>query len=100
MAEPARALTVANLALGTRTPVLVATPTTGEAERLVGDLGAYLGPDRVELFPAWETLPFERVSPSVETMGRDLPRPRTLILLASMRSRSTSQATVSSRSSA
>src|SRR5690606_4452060 len=23
-------------------------------------------------FPAWETLPFERVSPSVETMGRRL----------------------------
>ena len=22
------------------------------------------------LFPAWETLPFERISPSVETMGR------------------------------
>ena len=33
---------------------------------------AYLGADEVELFPAWETLPFERVSPSVETMGRRL----------------------------
>ena len=45
---------------------------------------AYLGDDAVELFPAWETLPFERVSPGVETMGRRLrvavaparPRPR------------------------
>ena len=27
---------------------------------------------RWRLFPAWETLPFERVSPSVETMGRRL----------------------------
>ena len=26
----------------------------------------------VELFPAWETLPFERVSPALETMGRRL----------------------------
>ena len=26
----------------------------------------------VDLFPAWETLPFERVSPGVETMGRRL----------------------------
>jgi transcription-repair coupling factor (superfamily II helicase) len=26
----------------------------------------------VELFPAWETLPFERVSPATETMGRRL----------------------------
>ena len=29
-----------------------------------------LGVDAVELFPAWETLPFERVSPGLETMGR------------------------------
>ena len=28
------------------------------------------GADEVDVFPAWETLPFERVSPSVETMGR------------------------------
>ena len=28
------------------------------------------GDDEVDVFPAWETLPFERVSPSVETMGR------------------------------
>jgi hypothetical protein len=27
---------------------------------------------RVEVFPAWETLPFERVSPDVSTMGRRL----------------------------
>ena len=33
---------------------------------------AFLGADEVELFPAWETLPFERVSPGVETMGRRL----------------------------
>ena len=33
----------------------------------------YLGRDAdVELFPAWETLPFERVSPSLDTMGRRL----------------------------
>ncbi len=71
-AESARSLTLAHLAGGTRTPLLVACPTTGDAERLVHDLGAYLGPDAVELFPAWETLPFERVSPAVETMGRRL----------------------------
>ena len=47
-------------------------PTTADAERLAHDLGAYLGPDQVDLFPAWETLPFERVSPGVETMGRRL----------------------------
>jgi transcription-repair coupling factor (superfamily II helicase) len=50
----------------------VATPTSGDAERLRNDLTAYLGPDAVEEFPAWETLPFERMSPAVETMGRRL----------------------------
>ncbi len=50
----------------------MAVPTSTDAERLAHDLVAFLGPDEVELFPAWETLPFERVSPSVETMGRRL----------------------------
>src|SRR3954452_18416686 len=69
--EPARALVVAAIeSASTRHPLVVAVPTTAEAERLVGELGTSLGPDRVDLFPAWETLPFERVSPSVETMGR------------------------------
>ncbi|MCU1369249.1 MAG: mfd [Ilumatobacteraceae bacterium] len=71
--EPARPLTIAGLAtIGSRRPILVAVPTTAEAERLVHDLGTYLGPDAAELFPAWETLPFERVSPNIETMGRRL----------------------------
>jgi transcription-repair coupling factor (superfamily II helicase) len=47
-------------------------PTGNEAERLAVDLREYLGADAVELFPAWETLPFERVSPAIETMGRRL----------------------------
>ncbi|WP_421120826.1 transcription-repair coupling factor [Aquihabitans daechungensis] len=69
--EPARPLTIAGLAtVGSRRPILVAVPTTAEAERLVHDLETFLGPDAAELFPAWETLPFERVSPNIETMGR------------------------------
>jgi len=40
-------------------------PTAAEAERVAHDFTRYLGRDAgVELFPAWETLPFERVSPS------------------------------------
>ena len=71
--EPARPLTIAGLAtVGSRRPILVAVPTTAEAERLVHDLETFLGPDAAELFPAWETLPFERVSPNIETMGRRL----------------------------
>ena len=45
------------------------TPTHSEAQALAGDLVAFLGEDKVELLPAWETLPFERVSPAIETMG-------------------------------
>ncbi len=64
---------IAGLHRGTdRRPVLVAVPTTNEAQRLTNDLRVLLGEEEVELFPAWETLPFERVSPSIETMGHRL----------------------------
>ncbi|MGO9962757.1 MAG: transcription-repair coupling factor [Acidimicrobiales bacterium] len=59
-------------ALGTSPTVLVATATAREAEQLVHDLVPFLGAEAVELLPAWETLPFERVSPATETMGRRL----------------------------
>jgi transcription-repair coupling factor (superfamily II helicase) len=71
--DAARAAFVASLAgVTTRRPLLLAVPTGAEADRLVRDLGQFLGEGEVELFPAWETLPFERVSPSFETMGRRL----------------------------
>ena len=71
--EGARPLTIASIAVESdRSPVVVAVPTSSEAERLRSDLARYLGDDEVLLFPAWETLPFERVSPNVETMGRRL----------------------------
>jgi len=71
--EAARPIFVAALAeASTRRPIVVAVPTGAEADRLVHDLAAFLPPRAVELFPAWETLPFERVSPALETMGRRL----------------------------
>lgn len=71
--DSARPLTLASITAETeRAPVLIAVPTSTEAERLRSDLSRYLGDDEVVLFPAWETLPFERVSPNVETMGRRL----------------------------
>src|SRR5262249_60430958 len=70
---PARAFGIAGLAhLSGRHPFLVVTPTSADAERIGHDLRAFVGDDEVDTFPAWETLPFERVSPSVETMGRRL----------------------------
>jgi transcription-repair coupling factor (superfamily II helicase) len=69
--EAARAVVIAGVAhLSSRRPLLVAVPTGAEAERIAHDVGVFVGPNDVELFPAWETLPFERVSPGVETMGR------------------------------
>ena len=71
--EAARALTLGAISdQSGRVPLVVCVPTTAEAERLRADLSIYLGADEVALFPAWETLPFERISPNVETMGRRL----------------------------
>ena len=71
--EAARAAMLAGLSTAAdRRPVLVGTSTRSEADRLAADAAQFLGDDRVLLFPAWETLPFERVSPAVETMGQRL----------------------------
>ena len=51
---------------------MVVAATNSEAEKLFTDLKSYLGSEKVEFFPSWETLPFERVSPGVETMGKRL----------------------------
>ena len=48
--------------------LLVVTPTDSQARVLHDDLGAYCDGE-VGFFPSWETLPFERVSPAIETMG-------------------------------
>ena len=73
IADSARPFVAAGLAtLGRRSPILVVTATASEAERWADDLGTWLGPSGVSLFAAWETLPFERVSPATETMGRRL----------------------------
>jgi transcription-repair coupling factor (superfamily II helicase) len=70
---PARAYAIAGMVeASARRPVLVCTSTQADADSLAADLAGILGPHEVELYPAWETLPFERVSPAVETMGRRL----------------------------
>jgi len=69
--DPVRAFFVAGLAhLSSARPILVAVPTSSDADKLANDLRLWLGPEHVHVFPAWETLPFERVSPAVDTMGR------------------------------
>ncbi len=64
----ARSIVVAGIALRADGPVLVVVPGEREAEELVDDLRLFT--DRVFQMPAWETLPFEHVSPSVLTMAQ------------------------------
>jgi transcription-repair coupling factor (superfamily II helicase) len=51
-----------------RDTLVVIAATDTQARALADDLRAY-SESPVDYFPAWETLPFERVSPGVETMG-------------------------------
>ncbi|MFN8167569.1 MAG: transcription-repair coupling factor [Candidatus Nanopelagicales bacterium] len=53
-------------------PVLAVTATAREAEDLVLALSSLLPEHSVAEFPAWETLPHERLSPSSGTVGRRL----------------------------
>ena len=72
-AEHARATVIAGLAQRSpSTTLIIATATGTDAAQLHDDLTQFFGSHEVLLFPAWETLPFERVSPNVETMGRRL----------------------------
>lgn len=50
-------------------PVLVVTATGREAEDLTAELTAMLG-QKVGYFPAWETLPHERLSPGADIIGK------------------------------
>ncbi|MDW4571260.1 transcription-repair coupling factor [Microbacterium sp. M3] len=52
--------------------VLLVAPTGRRAESLGPALGALLPGAEVLHFPAWETLPHERLSPSAETVGARL----------------------------
>ena len=59
-------------ALGTlahHAPVLAVTATSREAEDLTAELTAMMG-DKVAMFPSWETLPHERLSPGVDIIGK------------------------------
>ncbi|MGH2689879.1 MAG: transcription-repair coupling factor, partial [Actinomycetota bacterium] len=73
----ARAMLVAGLARRA-SPLVVVLPRSRDAEAFAAELELWLGdpPERgeghagVALFPAWEVLPGESMSPTLETMGR------------------------------
>jgi transcription-repair coupling factor (superfamily II helicase) len=57
---------------GAGRPVLAVTATTREAEDLATALGDLIPADQVVVYPPWETLPHERLSPRSDTVGRRL----------------------------
>ncbi|MCX5200743.1 transcription-repair coupling factor [Streptomyces sp. NBC_00237] len=68
----ARPFVLAALARDAGRPVLAVTATGREAEELAATLRTLLPEDSVAEFPAWETLPHERLSPRSDTVGRRL----------------------------
>ncbi|MDF1479427.1 transcription-repair coupling factor [Leifsonia sp. H3M29-4] len=74
--------------------LLAITATSREAESFARSLGSYLPDAEIVDFPAWETLPHERLSPSAETVGKRIAalraiaswdRERPFVLVASVR---------------
>jgi transcription-repair coupling factor (superfamily II helicase) len=57
---------------GAERPVLAVTATSREADDLADALGCLIDSARVAVFPSWETLPHERLSPRSDTVGRRL----------------------------
>jgi len=58
-------------ALARQGPLLVVTATGREADDLAAELHGVFA-DAVAVFPSWETLPHERLSPGVDTVGTRL----------------------------
>ncbi|WP_312170579.1 transcription-repair coupling factor [Microbacterium sp.] len=59
-------------AAGHPAALLTVVPTGRRAESLAAALGAYIPDAEILTFPAWETLPHERLSPSPDTVGHRL----------------------------
>ena len=57
---------------GAGRPVLLVSSTFREAEELTAALQSLAGEEAVAYYPAWETLPHERLSPRSDTVGRRL----------------------------
>ncbi|WP_299953635.1 transcription-repair coupling factor [uncultured Modestobacter sp.] len=70
--QPLVAAALAAPAPGAGVPVLVVTAGERDADALAAVLRCFVPDKRVEVFPAWETLPHERLSPRADTVGRRL----------------------------
>lgn len=68
VAAGGRAFALSGLFESVGETLLVVVPGEGDAEELIDDLRLFT--DRVVSAPAWETLPFEHVSPNLATMAK------------------------------
>ncbi len=71
LAGPVGARLFVTSALAAHGALLVVTATGREADDLTDELRGVFG-DAVAMFPSWETLPHERLSPGVDTVGARL----------------------------
>ena len=69
---PAALRPFAVAALARKRTVLAVTSTGREAEDLADALRCLIPPDEVAVYPGWETLPHERLSPRADTVGQRL----------------------------
>ena len=91
-----RPFLAAALADGSGRTLLLVTSTYREAEQLTAEVASIIGADDVAYYPAWETLPHERLSPRSDVVGRRLdvlrrivgndPLPAPRVLVAPVRS--------------
>ncbi len=75
----AAALAADEVSDGPGRTVVVVTATAREADELTAALRCLLDEETVVAFPAWETLPHERLSPRSDTVGRRLAVLRRLV---------------------
>ena len=50
--------------------LLIVTASDRNVDEIAESLKDFINPESIVTFPAWETLPFERLSPSSETVGQ------------------------------
>ncbi|MFV0426757.1 MAG: transcription-repair coupling factor [Beutenbergiaceae bacterium] len=65
-----RAGLLAEIAARGNRPLIVVTATGRDADERAAALRAFLPDDDIAVFPAWETLPHERLSPRSDTVAR------------------------------
>ncbi|GAB3616495.1 transcription-repair coupling factor [Okibacterium endophyticum] len=70
----------ARQAAGLPAAAVIVTPTGRDSESVLSSLAGFLPDAEIVEFPAWETLPHERLSPSAEIVGKRLAALRAMKL--------------------